>query len=317
VVTALGVGLGIGVAHGAIAQAPQNATVFAMDQPFRYQVFGAPDGTTDVTIAAGGSVAFGYQEGNSRHNVHFESAQPTSCARFDSSDTVPPLPSSPRPANWSGSCTFATPGTYAYFCDQHPLVMHGTVTVVASEPTPAPTTGPTPPAPSAPDPGASPPPSSPPPPSTAAPAPTTPAPPADVTSPPATGALPPAGGAPSTPTAPLAAAAAGLRVAALPRVARVRGSVDVARPGSRLSVTLFVRRSALGRRGSGLVATARLARARVPAGRISFALRLDTSARRALARRGRLAVTVRIVVSPVAGPPFSATRRVTLRAARR
>jgi hypothetical protein len=80
-------------------------------------------------------------------------------------------------------------------------------------------------------------------------------------------------------------------------------------------VFLLVRRSALGRRGSGLVAVARLARANVRAGRTRFTVRLNAAARRALMRRGRLAVTVRVVVTPAEGSPFSTTRRLTLRTA--
>ena len=141
-------GSALALSQGAGAQTPLDATVFAFDDPVRFQVDGAPDGTTDVTILATGTVAFGYSSGTSRHNVHFDDAQPTSCVRFDSSDTVPPLPSSPRPAGWSGSCTFATPGSYPFHCDAHPVQMRGTITVVreqAPEPTPQPTPQPTPP----------------------------------------------------------------------------------------------------------------------------------------------------------------------------
>jgi hypothetical protein len=52
------------------------------------------------------------------------------------------------------------------------------------------------------------------------------------------------------------------------------------------------------------------------AGKTSFAVRLRRAARRALERRGVLAVDVRIVVTPPAGGATTRTVRVTLRAAR-
>lgn len=33
---------------------------------------------------------------------------------------------------------FDTPGTFLYRCDTHPLVMHGSITVLAAEPSPSP-----------------------------------------------------------------------------------------------------------------------------------------------------------------------------------
>jgi hypothetical protein len=48
-------------------------------------------------------------------------------------------------------------------------------------------------------------------------------------------------------------------------------------------------------------------------GRTSFALRVSRSARRALARRHRLSVTLRVAVAPDAGDPFRMTLKVVLR----
>jgi plastocyanin len=48
--------------------------------------------------------------------------------------------------SWSGSCTFASPGNYAFVCSVHPIEMKGTITVGSGETNPPPpgssTTGP-------------------------------------------------------------------------------------------------------------------------------------------------------------------------------
>jgi hypothetical protein len=84
-----------------------------------------------------------------------------------------------------------------------------------------------------------------------------------------------------------------------------------------MNVEVLARRSALGRRGRGFARVGRLTRARVPDGRTSFRVRVNSAARRALSRRGRLSLRVRVVVTPLTGRVFSATRRVTLRAGAR
>jgi plastocyanin len=289
---ALGVVATLGALEGAAAQAPaRDAAVTAVDD--RFQVAGAPDGTSDVTILAEGSVAFEYASGNSRHNVRFTDAQPTECALSGSSDPVPPLPQTPQPPGWRGSCTFRTPGAYPFLCDQHPRAMRGTVTVVAP---PEPTASPTPTPAPAPEPAPSPAPAQDP---GTAPA----SPPPDVTSPPA--------------AAPAGVAAARLRLVTVPRAARVRGSVDIKVASSRLRVDVLARRSALRRRGRGLLRVAHLARARLRVGRTAFSLRINRAARRALARRGRLALTIKVIVTPPTGARFMATRHLTIRARRR
>jgi plastocyanin len=116
-----------GLAHG--QEAPATASVVALDEPNRFEVAG---GGTDVTLAPGGIVTFSYPSGRSRHNVLFNGAlQPQSCTQTAGppSGSVPPLPNPAAPAGWSGTCTFAAPGVYAYVCELHPTMV-GTVTVV-------------------------------------------------------------------------------------------------------------------------------------------------------------------------------------------
>jgi len=82
-----------------------------------------------VTIATGGAVVFQYQpgdppQGTSTHNVVFQSPpSPPNCTG------VPQTSGPSRPAPWSGSCTFAAPGTYSFICTVHGASMSGAVTV--------------------------------------------------------------------------------------------------------------------------------------------------------------------------------------------
>jgi plastocyanin len=102
---------------------------------------------TQVTIAPGDTVAFGYPTGASYHDVKFDSGEPSSCSG---------LPAYPSPHGWSGTCRFDTAGTYTFHCEAHPDTMMGTVRVVKPAPTPTATPTP-PPAPgSTPAPGATP-----------------------------------------------------------------------------------------------------------------------------------------------------------------
>ena len=176
-----------------------------------------------------------------------------------------------QPANagpgWQGRCTFDEAGTYAFVCGYHPG-MRGRVIVRAPAPTPTSTVAP----------GASPTPAG----SGGDPAPTpTPAPTARQTS-------------------------LKLKLAAVQRGTRVRGSVDVRQAASRLEVT----------------ATARLAKARVrvghslqrstASGRVAFAVALDAKARRVLRDRRRLEVTVRVTLTPPGAKPLTRAAKTRL-----
>ncbi len=110
------------------------------------------------------------------------------------------------------------------------------------------------------------------------------------------------------------AAASGLKVAATQTGTVVRGSLLVARPGSRLDVRLSARRTALGStRQSGSVSVGRLRRTSVGGRRVEFAVKLSSAAKRALRRDGRLAITLRLTVTPPTGDVYSATRKVGMR----
>jgi plastocyanin len=251
------------------------ASIEARDNEFRDPANLTPSST--VTIVAGDSVTFAYPSGTSAHNVDFTGTAPTSCVQNGGSGPVPRLPPSPQGPGWSGSCRFDAPGTYAFLCDAHSF-MTGSVIVQA------------PPAPPGPGPGPVPGPGTPPP----------------------SGVPPTATSSSPTPIVALPAAAARLVLARTQRGTVVRGSILVARGGSRLRVDVLARRSALGGRGSTNVAVGRYAKT-VSAGRRAFSVRLSAAARRALRRKGRLRVTIKISVRPVSGATYSATRRATVR----
>src|SRR6476659_3105879 len=123
------------------AGAPSTADFTAVD--FAWEANGTS--STSVTIAAGGTVTFSYPSGASRHNADFAGGPaPSSCTQTAGvqGGTPPPLPTLPTAAGWSGSCSFNAVGTYAFHCDLHPGLMHGTVVVVdPNAPPPTTSTG--------------------------------------------------------------------------------------------------------------------------------------------------------------------------------
>jgi plastocyanin len=130
--------------------------------------------------------------------------------------------------------------------------------------------------------------------------------------PPAPG-TPPPGGLPSEPGSP------SVKVARRQRGTTLRGSVTTSEDSSRIAITALVSNHLLAQsrpRRIRKVSVGALRKQVATAGKTSFAVRLRRAARRALERRGRLAVDVRIVVTPPAGRATTRTVRVTLRAAR-
>jgi hypothetical protein len=82
----------------------------------------------------------------------------------------------------------------------------------------------------------------------------------------------------------------------------VHGTVQIpaADGGARLEVELLAR-------------VGRLVRSAAPAGTVSFKVPLDAAAKRALRRHHKLALTVRIVLTPVHGAAVTLTRGLVLR----
>lgn len=98
---------------------------------------------------------------------------------------------------------------------------------------------------------------------------------------------------------------------------QVRGSIALSQAGAgaRLEVDLFATRaSLLGAGHAGTVRVGRLVRSSPGAGRVSFAVPLKRLARGALRRRGRLRLTVKLVVAPPHGEALKLTRGVVVHA---
>jgi hypothetical protein len=93
----------------------------------------------------------------------------------------------------------------------------------------------------------------------------------------------------------------------------VHGSVEVSKAGvgGRLEVDLLAKSASLAKaKRSTQVRVGRLVRSSLYAGSVSFAVTLDAKARRALKRHHRLALTVKIVLTPVTGAPVTVNRSV-------
>jgi plastocyanin len=182
---------------------------------------------------------------------------------------------------WSGTCTFTTPGVYVFYCTVHHAAMTGKVTVAANGTIT--TTTPTS--------------------TTTTSAPTTP------------GESPTS--ATLTPGSPLAGSAANaVKLPYAQRGKSVRGSVAVsaAGAGGRLEVDLLARRAALASAGHlPPVRVGRSLHASLRAGRVPFSVPLTARARNALSRRGRLALSVKVVLKPMSGSTVTVTRAVVVR----
>jgi plastocyanin len=193
-------------------------------------------------------------------------------------------------ANWSGTCRFVKPGVYQFYCTVHGPEMTGTITVDASGTTTTTTTGAT---------------------ETSAPGATP-------------GSAPGSAGLGSQTTdgsiAPgslLAGnASSAVRVAGIQHGHSVHGSVAVsgAGAGGTLAVELLARRALLASAGHPpTVPVGHMTRSSLRAGTVAFTVTLNAKARRALRAHGRLAVSVRILLTSASGAKLTVTRGVLVR----
>jgi plastocyanin len=237
-----------------------------------------------VTIAAGSAVTFSNPT-SIPHGVRWVSSPaPPSC-----SGGVPVgTGASASGTNWSGTCTFTQAGSYTFYCTVHGAEMTGTITVnPGGTTTTQPTTG-----------GGGP--------TTTTTAPTTTS--GGPGSAPTLGSAAPGG-------SPLAGGAAtAVKLSPLQRGASVRGSVAISATGAggRLQVDLLAKSASLAGHRASRVRVGRLVRSSLHAGRLPFSVALDARARRALHAHRRLALTVRLVLSPPQGAATSVVRSVVL-----
>jgi plastocyanin len=223
-----------------------------------------------ATVSAGGTVTLSNHTAV-EHGVHWVSGPETPAC-----SGIPVGTSSvTRGANWSGTCTFAKPGTYTFYCTVHGPEMTGTITVNAAG-------GTTVEMPSMPSTGG----------------PTSP-----------TGA---GGGSHSGESggggSPLAGGTAALKLASGQHGPSVHGSIDVsaAGAGDRLEVALLASGASLAKvHRPSSVRVGRYVRTSVRAGVVPFAVSLTARGRSALRRHRRLELTVRIALTPVYGVPVT------------
>ncbi|HEY2632977.1 MAG TPA: hypothetical protein VGI26_11445 [Solirubrobacteraceae bacterium] len=94
----------------------------------------------------------------------------------------------------------------------------------------------------------------------------------------------------------------------------VMGSLQIAKAGAgdRLEVDLLATAASLAKTSHATRVVGRFVSPSVSAGHRSFAVKLNAKARAALKRHHRLALKVKITLTPVHGAPFTVTRSVTL-----
>jgi plastocyanin len=188
---------------------------------------------------------------------------------------------------WSGTCTFATAGTYIFYCTVHGSSMTGTIAVGEGQTTTTMTMGSTTETQSSSTSGA-------PAGSPSSPSPT------------------PGGGSPGSLL--LGSASSALKLASTQHGHTIKGSLAVSQAavGATLRVQLLASHAALGGRGHQKVQVGGAEHTSLRAGGATFAVALDARARHALHARGRLALTVRIVLALTHGASVTLTRAVVI-----
>ncbi|HEX4436263.1 MAG TPA: plastocyanin/azurin family copper-binding protein [Solirubrobacteraceae bacterium] len=174
---------------------------------------------------------------------------------------------------WTGTCKFATAGTYTYYCTVHGASMSGKITVgtPSSTPTPTPPTSPT-------------------------------------TGPTGTTSAPITGAGDGTGTSPAAAAISALKLGGVGHGGALHGSLQVSQTAAGGTLTIVLQ----ARLGGHRVQVGRLRRSQVSAGSQSWTITLSARARHALHAKGRLALTAKVLLTPPTGADVSLTRTLTL-----
>jgi hypothetical protein len=275
-----------------------------------------PQPARSVTIASGGTVTF--IDHGEKANIAWMGTPPT-CE-----SSVPVSPTPPK-TGWEGKCTFETPGTYSFesstlFNDgytnftKYEIRVEGASTTSTTTTTTTPTTTtPTTTTPTTTTP------------TTTMPTTTTPT----STTPTATTSTQPSGGGGTTvstattpgsiETPPPPGGGSPLATLALANAQHgdaVHGTVQIpaADGGARLEVQLLAQGASLAKvKRGGSSRVGRLVRSSAPAGTVSFTVALDAQAKRALRHHHRLALTVKIVLTPKHGAAITLTRSVVVR----
>ncbi len=115
---------------------------------------------------------------------------------------------------------------------------------------------------------------------------------------------------------PLEGGSGALKLAGSQRGSTVHGSIKVSQAGSggRLEIGLFAASASLAKAGhSEQVRVGQLVRLSLKAGSVSFAVPLNAKGKAALRRRRRLALTVKITLTPLHGVAVTVTRGIVTR----
>jgi hypothetical protein len=237
-----------------------------------------PEPASKLTIAAGGVVMF-TDHANTAATVSWTGSEPTMCSGIPASATT----------NWVGTCEFKEPGTYKFESStlfkedgldytKYEIVVEGTATGTTPTTTTSPGGGGT------------------------------------TTSPPSPSGGSGSGAAP--PSSPLVGSASeAVELARTQHGSSVRGSVKISQAGvgGRLEVDLLASGATLAKAGhSPRVRVGRLVRSSLYAGTISFTVPLSAKGKAALRRHRRLALAVKITLTPQHGAAVTVTHRVVL-----
>lgn len=275
-------GAAVTVVLPAIAVSEPTPTVAAVNGG---GIYGEPHAWSppEVTLGEGGVVTFQSPSSTVPHGVEWVGgpAKPT-C-----SSGVPVGTSAEASGtNWSGTCAFARPGVYTFYCTVHGPEMTGRITVNSNGTTTvtAPNMNPA--------------------------SPTSPGAATPLTSPPGESGSGAVLGSPLR-----GSASQAIKLAKAQHGKSVRGSVQVAQAGvgGRLEVDLLASGGSLAKVGhAAQVRVGRLVRSSLYAGAVSFAVPLSVKGKAALRRHRRLTLTVRIVVRPLRGAAVTVTRVVVV-----
>jgi plastocyanin len=277
---------------------------------------------TSAQIAPGGTVAFQNMSTTVPHGIKWTGGPATpSCS------SGVPIGENKGIANWKGTCTFNTAGEYTFVCSVHAnmtgRIFVGTVTTSSSTSSPPTTTTTTSTKPyeypyesstssstsaSYTPPGTSPPVSYP-----------GFSPPASATSG-SSGNITPSRSSTSYPSEEEGGSpAGGLVIASSQHGGSVHGSVKISKSGAggRLQVELLATSASLAKakkhKHASSVSVGRMVRSGLRAGKVSFSVALSSKAKSAMRRHHRLAMTVKITVTPTHGEALSMSRSVTAR----
>ncbi len=240
----------------------------------------SPKPTKSVTIASGGTVTF--IDRGEKANIAWMGTPPT---------CEPSVPVSPTPpeTGWEGKCTFQTPGTYKFesstLFDEGGSLNYTEYEIVVE----GPATGTTP---ITPLPGLG----------------------GTTTYPPNPTGGSGSGAAPGSPLA--GSGTEAVKLARTQHGSSVRGSVKISQAGvgGRLEVDLLASGASPAKAGrSSQVQVGRLVRSSLHTGAVSFSVSLNARAKAALRRHRRLALTVKVILTPLHGAEVTVTRGVLMR----